>query len=233
VADDGGADWAGYYVWSAGREPRPLLRAACRELGAGRGCQAIDLGCGEGTDALELLARGWSVLAIDAEPAGLALLRARIPSAAAGRIRVVCASFAEADLPCAHLIHAGFSLPFCPPREFPALWARIRRALAPGGVFAGQLFGTHDTWADDPDMTFHARHQADTLLAGLDILHLEETEQDGHAFSGPKHWHTFDILARRPVSKHPIGTGVPLAAPLRCDGRSVRGHVSESGASMS
>jgi tellurite methyltransferase len=164
---------------------------------------AIDLGCGEGTDALELLARGWSVLAMDAEPAGLALLQARIPAAAAGRIRVLCASFAEADLPRAHLIHAGFSLPFCPPRNFPAMWARIRRALAPGGVFAGQLFGTRDSWSDDPDLTFHTRHQVEVLLAGLDILRLEETERDGHAFSGPKHWHTFDILARKPASSHP------------------------------
>ena len=164
---------------------------------AGQDRLAIDLGCGEGTDALELLARGWSVLAIDAEPAGLALLRARIPPPAAGRVRVLRASFAEADLPCAHLIHAGYSLPFCPPREFPALWARIRQALAPGGVFAGQLFGTHDTWAGDPDMIFCTRHQVEVLLGGLDILRFEETERDGHAFSGPKHWHTFDILARK------------------------------------
>jgi hypothetical protein len=82
------------------------------------------------------------VLAADAEPAGLALLRARIAPAAAGAVRVLCASLAEADLPSAHLIHAGFSLPFCAPRQFPALWARIGRALAPGGVFAGQLLGT-------------------------------------------------------------------------------------------
>ena len=46
-------------------------------------------------------------------------------------------------------------------------------------------------------MTFHARHQVEVLLDGLDILRLQETEQDGHAFSGPKHWHTFDILASR------------------------------------
>ena len=203
VADDGGTDWAGYYAWSTGRAPRPLLLAACEELGAGHDRLAIDLGCGEGTDALELLAGGWSVLAVDAEPAGLALLRARIPPPAAGRVRVLCASFAEADLPCAHLIHAGFSLPFCPPQEFPALWARIRRALVPGGVFAGQLFGTRDTWAHDPDMTFQSRHQVEVLVDGLDILRLEETERDGHAFSGPKHWHTFDILARRPINKHP------------------------------
>lgn len=202
VVDDGGTGWAGYYAWSADREPRPLLLAACEELGAGQGRLAIDLGCGEGTDTLELLARGWQVMAVDTEPAGLALLRARIPAPAARRVRVLRASFAEADLPGAHLIHAGFSLPFCSPQEFPALWARIRRALAPGGVFAGQLFGTHDTWAEDPDMTFHARHQVEMLLDGLDIRRLEEIERDGHAFSGPKHWHTFDILARKPVSKH-------------------------------
>jgi len=159
--------------------------------------------CGEGTDTLELLARGWLVVAVDTEPAGLELLRARIPAPAAGRVRILRASFAEADLPSAHLIHAGFSLPFCSPQEFPTLWARIRRALAPGGVFAGQLFGTHDTWAEDPDMTFHARDQVELLLDGLDILRLEESERDGHAFSGPKHWHTFDILARKPISKHP------------------------------
>jgi len=133
-----------------------------RSLGPAQDRIAVDLGCGEGTDALELLARGWLVLAVDAEPAGLALLRARIPPAAAGRIRVLYAPFAEADLPCAHLIHAGYSLPFCPPQEFPALWARIRRALAPDGLVAGQLFGTRDTWAEDPDMTFHTRHQVET-----------------------------------------------------------------------
>ncbi len=197
VADDGGTDWAGYYAWSAGREPRPLLLAACEELGTGQDRMAIDLGCGEGTDALELLARGWLVMAVDIEPAGLALLRARIPPQAAGRIRVLRASFAEADLPCAYLIHGGYSLPFCPPQEFPALWARIRQALAPGGVFAGQLFGIRDTWANDPDLTFHTRHQVEVMLDGLDILRLEETERDGHAFSGPKHWHTLDILARK------------------------------------
>jgi SAM-dependent methyltransferase len=133
VANDGGTDWAGYYAWSAGREPRPLLLAACEELGAGQGRLAIDLGCGEGTDALELLARGWSVLAVDAESAGLALLRARIPPAAAGAVRVLCASFAEADLPYAHLIHAGFSLPFCAPQESPSCGRGSAGRLPPAG----------------------------------------------------------------------------------------------------
>jgi SAM-dependent methyltransferase len=200
VVRDDDTDWAGYYAWSSGREPRLLLLAACQELGDGDGRMAIDLGCGEGTDALELLARGWTVTAIDAEPIGLASLRTRIPAGATERIQIVCASFAQVDLPLAHLIHAGFSLPFCPPPEFPDLWTRISRALVPGGIFAGQLFGTHDSWADDLSMTFHTRQDVQAVLADLQILRLSETERDGQAFSGPKHWHTFDILARNPVS---------------------------------
>jgi SAM-dependent methyltransferase len=198
VAQDDYTDWAGYYAWSSGREPRPLLLAACQEQGDGAGRMAIDLGCGEGTDVLELLDRGWTVTAVDAEPAGLASLRARVPAAAAERIQIVCGSFARVDVPRACLIHAGFSLPFCPPAEFPAAWAHIRRALMPGGIFAGQLFGTRDSWADDPGMTFHTRQGVQALLVGLQIVRLDETERDGQAFSGPKHWHTFDVLARNP-----------------------------------
>jgi SAM-dependent methyltransferase len=211
VAEEAVPDWAGYYAWSAGREPRPLLVAACQELGAGRDRLAIDLGCGHGTEALELLARGWSVLAVDAQKAGLAVLRARIPPGDTERIRILCASFTEAGLPPAYLIHAGFSLPFCPPQEFAALWARIRQALVPRGVFADQLFGTRDSWAEDPAMTFHDRRQAAALLDGLQILRLQETEYDGHAFTGPKHWHIFDTLARHQPSVTPAG--LPATPP--------------------
>ncbi len=216
MTGNAGADWAGYYAWSSGREPRPMLLAACDRLGAGDGRLAVDLGCGEGTDALALLDRGWSVLAIDIEPSGLASLRARIPAACSERIRIVCASFADAALPPAHLIHAGFSLPFCPPRQFPAVWAQIRRALVPGAIFAGQLFGTHDSWADDPGMTFHNRAEVISLLDGLEILQLHENESDGEAYSGPKHWHTYDILARDPgrqsaPASHPSGAELPTS----------------------
>jgi hypothetical protein len=54
------------------------------------------------------------------------------------------ASFADVTLPPAHLIHAGYSLPFCAPGDFRGVWAGIRRALAPAGIFAGQLFGLRD-----------------------------------------------------------------------------------------
>jgi SAM-dependent methyltransferase len=201
VAGDTGRDWAGYYAWSADREPRALLLAACERLGDGAGRMAIDLGCGHGTEALALLDRGWSVLAVDMQQAGLAMLRARVPAGYADRIGIVCASFADVGLPPAYLIHAGFSLPFCPPSRFPGLWRRIRRALVPGGIFAGQLFGLRDSWAGELGMTFQGPAEVDRLLDGLEILELHEAERDGEAFSGPKHWHTYDILARQPAGR--------------------------------
>jgi len=185
-----------------------MLLAACSRLGAGGGRLAVDLGCGEGTDSLALLDRGWSVLAVDVEPAGLALLRARVPAACAGRIRIVCTSFGDAAVPPAHLIHAGFSLPFCEPSQFPEVWAQIRSALVPGAIFAGQFFGTSDSWADDPGMTFQNRAEVISLLDGLEILELHETERDGEAYSGPKHWHTYDVLARE-LSQPSAAAGYP------------------------
>jgi SAM-dependent methyltransferase len=198
MTGDGSGDWAGYYAWTSGREPSPVLLAACELMGAGAGRVAIDLGCGSGIEALVLLSAGWSVVAIDSDPACRELLEARIPAGSAGRIRAVCASFTDAELPPAHLIHAGYSLPFCPPERFPGLWTRIRGALLPGAVFAGQLFGTSDSWAGESGMVFHDLRAVRGLLGGLDIVELRETERDGESFSGPKHWHVFDILAREP-----------------------------------
>jgi len=48
-------------------------------------------------------------------------------------------------------------------------------------------------------MTFQDRSEVTGLLDGLEILELHETERDGQAYSGPKHWHTYDILARQPT----------------------------------
>lgn len=195
-----GSRWAGYHARGLQRGPRPLLLRACGLLGAGGGRIAVDLGCGSGTDALALLARGWAVTAVDRDEAGLALLRERVPAASAGRVTITCGGFADVALPPADLVHAGFSLPFCAPGDFAAVWAGIRQALLPGGVFAGQLFGPRDSWAASPRMSFHGAQQVSQLLDGTDVLHLSESEWDGQAASGAKHWHVFDVIFRRPLS---------------------------------
>ena len=198
-AQPAGSRWAGYHARGRERSPRPLLLRACDLLGAGGGRMAVDLGCGAGTDALALLQRGWAVTAADRDEAGLGLLRERVPAASAGRLTITCGGFADVVLPPAELVHAGFSLPFCAPGDFAAVWRGIREALLPGGVFAGQLFGPRDSWAGSPRMSFHGAEQVAELLDGTEVLHLSEAEWDGEAVSEAKHWHVFDVLFRRPL----------------------------------
>lgn len=107
------------------------------------------------------------------------------------------AAFSEAVLPRADLAHAGYSLPFSPVGQFAELWAGIRGARLPGRGFAGPLFGIRDSWAGTARMSFHDPGQVATLLEGLAVLRLDETEWDGEALSGPKHWHAYDILVRQ------------------------------------
>ena len=71
------------------------------------------------------------------------------------------------------------------------------RALRPGGRLAGQLFGNRDSWAVEPEMTFQTRAEALALLAPLAVELFREREEDGHSLNGPKHWHIFDVIARK------------------------------------
>ncbi|MDA4827727.1 MULTISPECIES: hypothetical protein [Kocuria] len=59
------------------------------------------------------------------------------------------------------------------------------------------LFGDRDDWSAG-DGTFLTRDEVDELVTGLEVLRLHEEERDGPAFSGPKHWHTYQLVARRP-----------------------------------
>jgi SAM-dependent methyltransferase len=182
-----------YYDATEGRAPRPTLLFALDRFRAPG--FAIDLGCGDGRDAVELLRRGWSVLAIDAEDEAIARLRART---AAPGLETIVARFEGALLPAADLVNASFALPLCPPEQFSALWRRISTALAPGGRFAGQLYGKRDGWAGRPGMTHHDRAEALALFTGFELERFEEEESDAVTPRGqPKHWHIFHIVARR------------------------------------
>ena len=43
------------------------------------------------------------------------------------------------------------------------------------------------------------REQVVGLLDGLEVVRLDEVEEDGRSSVGPKHWHRFEVVARRPV----------------------------------
>lgn len=198
-------DWPGYFKVVLGKPPRETLLSALdrfdREAAAAADPPplAIDLGCGEGRDTLELLSRGWRVLAIDSHPNAFDLLLPRVPSAHRDRLSAKMCGFEDLTFPHARLINASFSLPFCEPTHFDALWSRIVAAIEPGGRFAGQFFGDRDSWASLPDRSHQTEPRARQLLADLEVEEFRIDEKDDNDAGGnPKHWHVFHIVARKP-----------------------------------
>jgi trans-aconitate methyltransferase len=189
-------DWKAYYNAVANRPPRKTLLsalAAFKEPG-----MAVDLGCGDGRDTVEILRQNWTVLAIDKEPEAIAGLLAR-PHLNTQRLTTQIVSFEQLQLsPEIDLINASFSLPFCPPEAFPLLWDKITNALSTGGRFCGHLFGDRDSWRGRGLINCFTRPQVEALLKPYALELFEEEEHLGTTPLGEdRYWHIFHIVARK------------------------------------
>ena len=195
--------WAKYYTATEGRPPRPTLLAALDHFAAESICgTAADLGCGDGRDAIELLRRGWRVIAIDSEPVALERLRTRPDLPPAAQLDLRGETFEAVDWGQVELVNSSFALPFCPPEAFPTLWRKIDASIVRGGRFAGQLCGPRDSWAergmDNRPITFHEEAAARALFASYAIELFEIEETDSVTPRGEtKHWHLFHVVAKK------------------------------------
>ncbi|NUT50248.1 MAG: class I SAM-dependent methyltransferase [Saccharothrix sp.] len=133
---------------------------------------ALDLGCGEGGDALWLAEQGWLVTAVDVSATALARGAARATEVGlAARIdwrrHDLGRSFPTGrfDLVSAQFLHSSVA----PEGEREGILARAAEAVAPGGVL---LVVGHAGWAswqrDDPPMDYRFPTNAD-VLAALDL----------------------------------------------------------------
>ena len=186
-------NWEEFYHITKNNPPWPRLVRAISLLG--HTGEALDLGCGGGRDTRYLLAHGFQVTAVDNEAASLTAL-ADIPSE---HLRLVQSTFEDFPFTNYDLINAHFALPFTHKEQFSAVFARLKSALKPGGIFVGQFFGVNDTWnTPETTMTFFTHEQAYLQLADLEIIEFEEEDKDGTTAHGDaKHWHVYHIVARR------------------------------------
>ncbi len=124
-------DWDSRYadrerVWSG--EPNHALTVEVEGMRPGR---ALDVGCGEGADAVWLAGRGWSVTGLD--PSGVALDRAREAARTAGvEVSWVHHSLADAALPPGVFDLVTVFYPALELAESPV--ARLAGLVAPGGT---------------------------------------------------------------------------------------------------
>jgi SAM-dependent methyltransferase len=130
-AHDDAAFWDAMYrrhpVASPG-EPDPCLAEDIAGLTAGT---ALDVGCGEGADAIALARRGWRVTAVDFSDVALERARAADVDRQVTWIRADVRAWeppADAfDLVSTRYLHV-------PPAERAALFGRLARAIRPGGM---------------------------------------------------------------------------------------------------
>ena len=193
-------NWPGYFGAVLGKGARETLVAALDSFaqeGLAEGF-AVDIAAGEGRDTLELLKRGWRVVATDGHPDAFSYLWPRVPEALKPHLTTVEVNFAEMQIPDCDLVNASYALPFCEPQHFLGLWTRIVAAIRPDGRFAGQFFGRRDSWASLPDRTHHSRDDVLKLLEGFEIEMMNEEEMDDMPeVRNPKHWQLFHVVARK------------------------------------
>ena len=216
-----GSDWNAFHKANQGRALRPfyieLQRLLAREGVKSSGAQssglkpsgvtpssmspkgAMELGCGTGEETLDLLHRGWQVLAIDHAEAAIEELANRVPEGNRSRATLKVSRFEDlTDLKPVHLVYSFQSLSFCPPPEFEAFWKRVLSWVEPGGIFAGTLFGPNDQWVAGGKVSAISEKDLRASLEGFEILHWREIDKLGStALQGEKHWHYFEVVARK------------------------------------
>lgn len=181
-------DWDERYrqkpaLWSG--EPGPLLVREVSGMSPGR---AMELGCGEGADAIWLAAAGWQVDALDISTVALGRGRARAEELGLGsRIR-----FQQADLghwraePVYDLVSAQFLHSTDVDRS--VILAEAARAVAPGGTL---LIVSHQTMPPWQQFAHHepfpsALELAEGIGVGEADWRVEVAESVDRTVTGPE-----------------------------------------------
>ncbi len=195
-------DWSAFHKAALARPSRELLRRTlgCFQVEGRAPGVAVDLGCGSGTDSLELLKRGWVVHAVDSSVDGLELLRSTTAADLRGRLHTHGRSYEQFEFPPCDLIWAGYSLPFCEPQAWPTFWQRALEALRPEGRIAGDLFGINHAFGSEGGVIVMNESDARALFTGW-VVEAFDVE-DGYRPSGGAitRWHAFGFAARKPAN---------------------------------
>ncbi len=199
--------WARYYEVTVDRPAWTTVREAIRLFADGDGDSAsavgharlaVDLGCGAGRDARELLRAGWRVIAVDREAGAGKALEAATPAELRPSLETRIADLATVVVPACDLVNASLSLPFLPPSAFWATWARVQDALPIAGRVSAMLFGDHDGSAADASMTCPPPAEIRASLDRFEIEHWVDREEDTTTALGePHHFHLVELVARR------------------------------------
>jgi cyclopropane fatty-acyl-phospholipid synthase-like methyltransferase len=168
------------------------------------GARVLDLGCGAGVPVARALAERFDVVGADISASQLALARGQAPGVALIRADMGHLHFAPASFDAVVSFYAIFHLPR---EEQPALFARIRGWLRPGGYLLASLgrtdeapyteefFGVEMYWSH-----YGTEQYRQMLLeTGFELIE-EQTLQHGYREDGgaPTEQHPLFLARKRP-----------------------------------
>lgn len=199
------------------------LSEVLREFSAGLGDRPeqgrlLDLGCGAGEPvARDFASRGWQVTGVDVSRAMLVLAARYVP-----QLTLIHADMREVDFPESSFdaITAVYSLFHVPREEHPALFAKMRRWLVPGGrvlmTYATREYTGHDRFDGEKEFMgrslFYSHATPDELReqlagAGFRIVDARKRQIGGETFL----W----VTVERPSDSSVAGMGFTQSASTR------------------
>lgn len=188
-----------------GREANTLCRHVCALVppSGARGARAIDLGAGEGRDAVALARHGFQVTAVDISLPGLR--KAAAWAATEGlELEIRQADILQLRLQDAYgLVYSSGTLNHLPAERRRATFDRWRAHTAPGGYHALNVFVEKPFIAPPPDWGpdeyFFRSGELLSLYWDWEVVYFEE-EIFECTSSGVPHRHAMDTLIARRVA---------------------------------
>ncbi|UPM42308.1 SAM-dependent methyltransferase [Halocatena salina] len=189
------------YYW--GTEPNEMAKKTV-ELApeTESGVTAIDIGAGEGRDAVFFAEHGWSVYALEVSPNGL-LKAERLAEQRGESIQTIEADANDATLPeTVDVVYSAGAIQYIRPENRERQFDHFKQKTASVGVHALFAFVDHPDVPTAPDWTeneyFYARGELMEYYQDWNVIEFEEVIFDDES-SGESHQHAAEILfVRKP-----------------------------------
>lgn len=183
-------------LWSP--NPNALLAELAAELAPGR---AVDLGAGEGRNAIWLAKNGWSVTAVDVSDVGLERAARRADEEGV-QLECVVSDWREYRAPSPfHLAVISFMHPR--PEDRARMFSSARDLLAPGGHLftVGVDLSELDRRGPRDAERLYTPERLRVALTGFEVLRCETVAYEGEGTEGSRPVVDVAAMARRPATE--------------------------------
>lgn len=181
-------------LWT--KEPNAQLVAFASDLAPGR---ALDVGAGDGRNAIWLATQGWAVTAIDLSAVALERAQARAAERGA-QLECIVADWREHPFGEAAYDLVVVSYMHPQPSERSALFERAARALVPGGhlLTVGVILADHGRRGPPDSERLYTVDRVREALRGFDVLRCDELTYEMDHSTGRRTVTDVVAVARRP-----------------------------------